>query len=98
VLLAPTAWVHYLVLMLLPFIMMAIAAKCGRASHRAIWMAVASFRIAFGEHPHGILRSLAGEGSFMTLATAYVSAYWFATDELPVVNVAAQSASAHSEV
>jgi hypothetical protein len=87
--------------------MMAIAAKRGRASHRAIWMAVASFllvapaasvRIAFGEHPHGILRSLAGEGSLMTLAMAYVSAYWFATDELPVVNVAAQSASAHSEV
>lgn len=102
VLLAPTAWVHYLVLLLIPFIMMAIAAKRGRVSHRAIWMAVAIFllvapaasvRIAFGEHPHGILRSLAGEGSFVSLAMAYVSAYWFATDELPAAGVGVSSAT-----
>jgi hypothetical protein len=107
VLLSPTAWVHYMVLMLIPFIMMAIAANRSRVSHRALWMAVASFllvapaasiRIAFGEHPHGILRNLAGEGSFVTLAMVYVSAYWFTTDELPLANVGAPSASARGEV
>jgi glycosyl transferase family 87 len=106
VLLAPTAWVHYLVLMLIPFIMMAIAANRGRASDRAIWMAVASFlliapsasvRIAFGPHPHGVLRSLAGEGSFVSLALMYVSAYWFAADETPIAKIGVPSAWSQSD-
>jgi hypothetical protein len=96
VLLAPTAWVHYLVLMLIPFIMMSIAASRGRANHRAIWMAVASFmlialstggRSAFGPHPLGALAVTVAECSFVSLAMAYVSAYWFAADETPVVRM-----------
>jgi hypothetical protein len=96
VLLAPTAWVHYLVLMLIPFIMMSIAASRGRANHRAIWMAVASFmlialstggRSAFGPHPQGALAVTVAECSFVSLAMAYVSAYWFAADETPVVRM-----------
>jgi hypothetical protein len=91
VLIAPTAWVHYLVLMLIPFIMMSIAAGRGRANHRAIWMAVASFmlialstsgRTAFGAHPHGILPIMVAECSFVSLLMVYISAYWFASDDL----------------
>jgi alpha-1,2-mannosyltransferase len=95
VLLAPTAWVHYLVLMLIPFAFMAIAAGHGRANHRAIWMAVASFllialstggRTAFGPHPKGALAVTIAECSFVSLAMVYISAYWFASDELPHAN------------
>ncbi len=92
VMLSPTAWVHYLVMMLIPFIMMCTAASRGRANHRAIWMAVASFllialstsgRTAFGPHPHGVLPIMVAECSFVSLAMVYVSAYWFASDDLP---------------
>jgi hypothetical protein len=92
VMLSPTAWVHYLVLMLIPFVSMAIAAKRGRANHRAIWMAVASFllislstsgRTAFGAHARGGLPIMIAEGSFVALMMAYLSAYWFASDNLP---------------
>ncbi len=60
--------------MLIPFIMMSIAAGRGRANHRAIWMAVASFmlialstsgRTAFGPHPHGVLPVMVAECSFV---------------------------------
>jgi hypothetical protein len=89
--LSPTAWVHYLVLMLIPFAQMAIAADRGRANHRAIWMAVASFllislstsgRTAFGPHPRGGLPIMIAECSFGSLMMAYLSAYWFASDDL----------------
>jgi len=92
VLLAPTAWVHYLVLMLIPFISMCIAAGRGRANHRAIWMAVASFllialstsgRTAFGPHPSGILPIVVAECSFASLMMVYISAYWFAAESPP---------------
>jgi hypothetical protein len=95
VLLAPTAWVHYLVLMMIPFAFMAIAAGRGRVNHRAIWMAVASFllialstggRSAFGHHPQGALAATVAECSFVSLAMVYISAYWFASDELPHPN------------
>ena len=91
VMLSPTAWVHYLVSMLIPFIMMSIAAGRGRPNNRAIWMAVASFmlialstsgRTAFGTHPHGILPIMVAECSFVSLLMVYISAYWFASDDL----------------
>ena len=91
VMLSPTAWVHYLVLMLIPFVQMASAAGQGRTNTRAIWMAVASYmlialstsgRTAFGPHPHGALPIAIAECSFVSLAMVYVSAYWFASDEI----------------
>ncbi len=107
VLIAPTAWVHYLVLILIPFAFMSIAAGRGRANDRAIWMAVASFlliavstggRTAFGPHPHGVLPVMIAECSFVSLAMAYVSAYWFAADETPVAKIGAPPASSQSDV
>lgn len=106
VMLSPTAWVHYLVLMLIPFIMMSIAANRGRPNNRAIWMAVASFmliavstsgRTAYGAHPHGLVPIMIAECSFVTLAMAYVSAYWFAADEAPVARIGAPAASLQSD-
>ena len=106
VLLAPTAWVHYLVLMLIPFVFMAIAAGHGRANHRAIWMAVASFllialstgaRTAFGPHPQGALAVTVSECSFVSLAMVYVSAYWFAADDPPVAKMEPSSALAFDD-
>ncbi len=90
VMLSPTAWVHYLVLMLIPLIMMSIAAGHGRTNNRALWMATASFllialstagRTAFGPHPHGAFAIMVAECSFVSLLMVYVSVYWFATDE-----------------
>lgn len=94
VMLSPTAWLHYLVLILIPLIQMAVAASRGRINNRANWMAVASFllvalstrgRAAFGPLPHGALPLAVAECSFPCLAMIYVSAYWFAADEVPNV-------------
>jgi hypothetical protein len=43
VLLTPTTWGHYLVLLFLPFSLLAKAAASGAASARAIWLAVGSY-------------------------------------------------------
>jgi hypothetical protein len=43
VLLTPTTWGHYLVLLFLPFALLAKAAASGAASARAIWLAVGSY-------------------------------------------------------
>jgi Glycosyltransferase family 87 len=94
VMLSPTAWLHYLVLILIPLIQMAVAASRGRINNRANWMAVASFllvalstrgRAAFGPLPYGALPLAVAECSFPCLAMIYVSAYWFAADEVPNV-------------
>ena len=101
VMLSPTAWVHYLVLMLIPLSQLAIAASRGRANKRAIWIAVASFllialstsgRTAFGPYPHGILQFAVAECSFVCLAMMYVSAYWFASDRISDITSTAETA------
>ena len=45
VMLSPTAWIHYMVLVLVPFAQLAVAANFGRASRRALWAAVASYAL-----------------------------------------------------
>ncbi len=89
VLLAPTAWVHYLVLMLLPFAVVCAEASRGRANRRALWMAVASIltiaisiiiRVRFGPHSTSPLLIVAAEGGFASLLMAYISAYWLVSD------------------
>ena len=46
VLLSPTAWIHYMVLLLVPFAQLAAAANRGEASRRALWMGGASYILA----------------------------------------------------
>jgi hypothetical protein len=89
ILLSPTAWFHYLVLLLLPFIEVVSAARIGRASRRAAAMAAASFALTLAAT---ILESMVGGGlgpvaeaaleetRFVALAMAYLSAWWFVRD------------------
>jgi Glycosyltransferase family 87 len=92
IMLSPVAWVHYLVLLYIPFVQIAKATAKGRCSSRAIWGAVASWLlIAFsiaGRVPAGAIAGhwlflLVGEGAFVSLLMAYISAYWFAHDPYP---------------
>ncbi len=46
VLVAPTAWIHYMVLLLVPLAELALAANRGEASRRALWMGGASYALA----------------------------------------------------
>jgi hypothetical protein len=94
VLLAPTAWYHYLVLLFIPFAQLASAASVGRASNRSVWMAVASvitlLASMFVRGPllalmsAGILAAVR-EAPFASLVMAYVSAYWFVSDRIEAV-------------
>ncbi|HZO82049.1 MAG TPA: glycosyltransferase family 87 protein [Candidatus Binataceae bacterium] len=90
VMLAPTAWVHYFVLMLLPFAGMVAAAQRRSASGRALWMAAGSYlmiaasmdlRGRFGPHSTSAIFIAAAEGGFVSLAMAYASVYWFMSDD-----------------
>lgn len=89
VLLTPTAWVHYLVLMLLPFATLAVAAERGRAASAALWLAAASFlTIAasmdasshFGPHSTSPIFIAVAEGGFASLLMAYLAAWWLVID------------------
>jgi Glycosyltransferase family 87 len=89
VMLSPTAWVHYLVLMLLPFARLASAANRGRAPESALWMAAASFVVIalsmngqsmFSPHSTSPVFITILEGGFLSLLMVYISTYWFATD------------------
>jgi len=86
---SPVTWVHSLILLILPFAQLTIASIEGRASRRAMWMAVASYAmitIAFGWHKSvgsfdtNQLSSWVAELSPLSLIVAYVSIYWFVTD------------------
>src|SRR6266851_2863987 len=89
VLLSPTAGVHYLVMALIPFALLADAVNRGRASHRALWIAVASYvvvalstsgRALFGPQATSAIAIAVAECSFLSLLMVYVAAYWFVTD------------------
>jgi len=108
IMLTPVGWHHYLVLLAIPFVQMVASAEQSRSSSRAIWMAVGSyllsaislrafsrfmvpppsqFQIAFP----WVARALE-ETSFIALLTGYVAAYWFATADVQVTEVAPASA------
>ena len=91
VMLFPSAKEFYLVMLLIPFAALAAAAAHGRASHRAIGMAAASYLLSrypgqqarllglVGSHIVGV-RAVLGSAFFQLLA-AYISIYWLVTDE-----------------
>jgi len=86
--LSPTAWFHYMVLMLIPIAQMAQAANQGRASGRCLGMTGGSF----------ILTALVGDAlrifpaysdsikqlEFLCLIMMIVASYWFSTDVVGV--------------
>jgi hypothetical protein len=91
VMLFPSSKRYYLVMLLIPFAEIAIAAAHRRASRRAIAMAVVSYLLIrypggqarlfglVGSHIVGV-RSVLWSASFPLLA-AYISSYWLVTDE-----------------
>ena len=89
IILAPTAWFHYLVLLYLPMACLIAAAMAGRTSRRAVGAAIVSYVIlmvapvALPSAP-GYLSALAmtvlRESVFVALLAAFVALYWFATD------------------
>ena len=96
IMISPTAWVHYMVLLILPFVLLSRAAIAGRASDRACWMAAinwawsafaawfyASFHL--GMFPVWRINAsgffiVMAEGSFFALIAGYAAIYWFAAD------------------
>jgi Glycosyltransferase family 87 len=108
IMLTPVGWHHYLVLLAIPFVQMVASPIDGRSNSRAIWMAALAyllsaislrafsrfmvppptvFQLAFPLLAHAL-----EETSFIALLTGYIAAYWFATDRVPVTEVAPASA------
>jgi alpha-1,2-mannosyltransferase len=90
ILLSPLSWIHYMILLLIPFAELASAAERQKCSRRAVWAAIASYAlIAMTYH---LREDLVGaiwwargirfiaEGSFIALLLGFVAAYWFASD------------------
>jgi hypothetical protein len=89
ILLAPTAWLHYLVLLFIPYAQIISASISGRASSRSLRMTVASFFVLTGLFfvldaihsalPHSLI-ALLREAPFAALALAYLATIWFVLD------------------
>jgi len=100
VMLFPSSKRYYLVMLLIPFAALAVAAAHRRASRRAIAMAVVSYLLIrypggqarllglVGSHIAGV-RSVLWSAAFPLLA-AYISSYWLVTDETRDLNGSAQ--------
>jgi hypothetical protein len=87
VMLSPTAWFHYLLLMLIAVAQIASAARRGRISDRALWMAIGSYLmtgavgIVLGiAAPDSKLFDVTRQFEFLCLLMFFVAAYWFALD------------------
>jgi len=94
ILLSPTAWFHYLVLLLIPLIEVISAARFECASRRAAATAAASYALAFAAYGFVLIgmalqSSLAplvkhalDEAGFASAVIAYLAAWWFVRDPL----------------
>jgi hypothetical protein len=87
-LLSPTAWSHYLVILLLPFAQVAGVASSGRGSRRVIWGSITSIAlitISLGSSLSSDvdlwIRGAVKECGVGSLLAAYVSVYWFVIDQ-----------------
>jgi hypothetical protein len=90
ILISPTSWFYYLVLLAIPMVTLSAAAANNRTSLRALWSGVACYTLAWlyfagvdmhspelARHPDALLWRL---GSSPVALMAYLSIYWFATD------------------
>lgn len=89
IMISPTAWHYYLVLLFIPFAQIAVAAANHTASKRTIWLGVVSYLLPFaavtyaplGRHgAPGLILATVDELWFASLAVAYLSAYFLVTD------------------
>ncbi len=87
ILLAPTAWIHYAVLLLIPFGLVSAAGWASHAGARAVWLTFASYALlalAMGIEPRlekgaPLAAIVVDECAFISVLLAYCSAYSFAT-------------------
>jgi hypothetical protein len=88
---APTAWIHYMVLLVLPFILIAAAGWNGRATPRAVWLMALSYLVlsvgmSLAGDAHRSLsqwprvKTALEESGTLSLILAYLSAWFFAAD------------------
>jgi alpha-1,2-mannosyltransferase len=89
ILLAPTAWFHYLILLFIPYALIASAAYEEKVSRRTVWMAVSSYAIvwmvmlatsAVDLHSASRLAILLRECVFVSLGMVYIATYWFISE------------------
>jgi hypothetical protein len=91
IMLSPTAWIHYLVLLILPFMLIAAAGWNGSASARALWAVAASYAVialsmavagsahsSLANRPY--LKTALEECATLSLMLAYASTWFFAID------------------
>lgn len=91
IMLSPTAWIHYLVLLILPFMLIAAAGWNGSASARALWAMAASYAVivlsmaiaggaqsSLANRPH--LKTALEECATLSLMLAYAATWFFAVD------------------
>jgi Glycosyltransferase family 87 len=88
-LLSPIAEPHYLVLMLVPFAVIADAAARGEAAPRVIYGGIASYLVAFSRYPLALMHHfdlgstaffwIANQFWFLAVALMYLATYWLAT-------------------
>jgi Glycosyltransferase family 87 len=89
ILLSPSSRFHYLVVLIVPFVLIVEAARYGETEPRVIYAALGSYLLTFSNYPliflHLHLDScawflrIADEFRFVSVALAYLAAYWFAS-------------------
>ena len=108
ILVSPTAWFYYLVLLAIPMVKLSAAAAGGRTSARALWVGVASYTVAWlyfafidmhsrelALHPNSLIWRT---GASPVGLLAYLSIYWFATDPGSADQEQAQRATSIGEL
>jgi len=106
ILVSPTSWFYYLVLLAIPMVGLGAAAANGRTSRRALWAGVACYAFAWfyfvavdlrshelALHPNTLIWRI---GASPVGLLAYLSLYWFAVDPAPVDSGLARSAASRS--
>jgi hypothetical protein len=91
IMLSPTAWIHYMVLLILPIMLVASAGWGGSASPRTLWLMAASYALislsmaiagsaqdSLAQRPY--LKTALEECATLSLVLAYASAWYFAVD------------------
>lgn len=87
IMLSPTAWLHYMVLLLIPFILVVFAAARGRAMPQTVWAVACSYMLiavamlvapALPNSTPSWVKMTVEECGFVSLLVAYIGVYWFA--------------------
>jgi hypothetical protein len=103
ILVSPTSWFYYLVLLTIPMVKVSAAAANNRTSARALWAGVACYTLAWlyftlvdmhspelALHPDALVWRV---GASPVGLLAYLSLYWFAVDPAAVQQLSQSTAS-----